>query len=156
MRIKVVPRKWFEKIKGTKEEELVFNRSNIISIITPIYEPKNIKEESIPFSKKYENNENVLVLKFHDYDKKEDGVVLMSNEDCLKLKEFCNKIDHNKPLIIHCTAGRSRSYTIGSFLNLFYNKNNPCDYNEFVKFYCNDNKMIINQWVKNKLETFFI
>lgn len=156
MKIRVVPRKWFMDRKETNEEKELFKTHNVISIITPIYEPHKFAEEDVPFSKKYAKNKNVLVMKFHDYDKEAPGVVLMSSHDALNVKNFCEKMDKSKPLIIHCTAGKSRSYTVGYVINIMVNRiweNNIDDFREFCDNY--DKKSFTNLWVKNKLLNVF-
>ena len=154
MNISVVPRKWFVERKGSKEEKKIFSTCNVISIITPEHKPTNFKDEDIPFSNEYRNNENVLVLKYHDAHSPGEGVVLMSDNDAMKVKNFVDKIDKIKPLIIHCTAGKSRSYTTGYCLNIYVNmicEENMKDFHEFM----DNNKGIINSLVKKKLFNIF-
>lgn len=156
MKIKVLPRKFFINIKGTDEEIITFKKCNVISINTPEYKPRNIEREDPPFSKKYLDCNNVLIEYFHDWDKPQDEVILMSDEDVDKIFDFvCNKIDKDKTLLIHCTAGISRSGAIGYVLNEYFNKylqknHKPNeDYNMFESDY--KNKIIPNSWVKTKL-----
>lgn len=156
MKITVVPRKWFMDRKGLEEEKIIFKNYNVISIITPIYDPKNFAEEDVPFSKKYAKNKNVLVMKFHDYYKEGEGIILMSSQDALNVKAFVENMDKTKPLIIHCTAGKSRSYTVGSVLNLVLNRiydDNIQDYRNFCETY--DKVGFENLWVKKKLMNVF-
>lgn len=154
MKIKVVPRKWFIDRACTEEEDKIFSENNIISIITPEYKPTDFKEEDIPFSDKYRNNANVLILKFHDAHSPDKDVILMSDNDAVNIKNFINRIDKTKPLIIHCTAGKSRSYTTGYCLNIYLNmicEENMKDFHEFM----DNNKGIINSLVKKKLFNIF-
>lgn len=135
MKIYIKPRKFFLNIKGTKEEETLINSANIISIITPEYSPHNFTEEDPPFSKKYWNNPNILILKFHDAWKQVNNLVkLMSSQDADKIWKFCQNIDTSKPLYIHCTAGKSRSQAVGYIINLYFNhllEDNVQDFREF-------------------------
>lgn len=154
MKIKVVPRKWFEEKRGTKEEKQIFSENNIISIITPEYKPLGFKKEEVPFTKSYKRKNNVLVLNFHDAYTSGDDVVLMSNEDAMKVKNFVDEMDKTKSLIIHCTAGKSRSYTTGLCLSIYLNRiieNNMEDYIWFNE----NNKGFINIWVKKQLFNVF-
>lgn len=150
MRIQVVPRKWFSERAGTEEEKEIFSTHNVISIITPEHKPTGFKKENVPFTKLYKRKKNVLVLSFHDANKPGEDVVLMSDKDAMKVKKFVEKMDKTKPLIIHCTAGKSRSYTTGFCLSVYFNRiceNNMKDYLWFK----NNNKGFINSWVKKQL-----
>jgi len=155
MRIKVLPRKYFINIKGTDEEALVFKKSNVISINTPEYKPRNIIREEPPFSRKYLDNDNVLVEYFHDWDKPMEGVVLMSDDDADKIFDFVtNKIDKTKTLLIHCTAGISRSGAVGYVLNEYFNKfleSDKLPNDDYLDFGLTHHYIIPNVWVKQKL-----
>lgn len=156
MKIQIVPRTFFEKIKNTKKEKDIVQNTNIISINTPQYE--DFQEEFPPFSEKYWNNKNICFLKFHDYFKPEKNVILMTQQDVQKIKNFMKQIDKSKTLYIHCTAGKSRSQAIGWVLNLYYNKiiqNNQKDFWQFENK--NKTKRRMNQYVKQlMLNTFKI
>ena len=151
MKIQVVNRKYFEQIKGTKEQASHFESYNIISINTPEYKPKAFRQEFPPFSKRFFCAKNLLTLKFHDYYKPMQGVVLMTQEDGQKIKQFVDKIDKSKTLYVHCTAGISRSRTIALCLSLYCNvicKNgNKEDYYQFLNKYRDG--MRVNYHVKN-------
>lgn len=150
MRIQIVPRKWFIERTGTREEKDIFSSYNVISIITPEHKPTGFKKEDVPFTKSYKRKKNVLVLNFHDACDPGDSVILMSENDAMKVKKFVEKMDMTKSLIIHCTAGKSRSYTTGFCLNVYLNRileNNMEDYVWFI----NNNKGYINSWVKKQL-----
>lgn len=155
MRIKVLSRRFFENIKGTEEEYLIFKRCNIISINTPEYNKKNIIKEQPPFSKKYLECENLLIEYFHDWCTPLEDVVLISDTDVDNIYKFvCEKIDKNKILLVHCTAGISRSGAIGYVLNEYFNKyltnNVPNeDYNIFKHSY--EGIISPNDLVKEKL-----
>jgi len=138
MQIDVVPRKWFLERVGSDEEREVFSTRNIISIITPAYTKKNFADEDIPFSERYRNAENVLVLKFHDTDKQwDDEVVLMNETDADKVYGFVQRTMKNgMGYLVHCTAGLSRSQTVGYVLNEYLNG----------KFGINPNKQAYNAY----------
>lgn len=135
MKIYIFPRTFFEEIKGSDVESFILSNYNIISINTPEYKPKNIVKEDPPFSEKYWNNENVLILYFHDWTSQIDDLVqLISEDDVKNIIEFISNMDQQKDLIIHCTAGISRSGAIGSCLNHYFNSgsDNMMDYKDFV------------------------
>jgi len=121
MKIYVVPRKFFLDLKGKPEEKDIFANNTIISINTPKYK-KQFPEEEPPFSTRFQKLSNVLILKFHDSDQAGEDVVLMNENDADKLVEFISHIDKTKPIIVHCTAGKSRSQAVGCVLNLYFNK----------------------------------
>jgi rhodanese-related sulfurtransferase len=156
MKIRVVPRKWFLDRKGTDEEKDIFQKWNVISIITPAYPKKDFEEEDIPFSEEYRNADNVLVLKFHDTEIQwDDDVVLMNESDADKVYDFVqNTKDNGKGYLVHCTAGKSRSQATGYILNLWFNSEygispNPEEYNEYEDLYANTRHM--NSLVKRLL-----
>lgn len=133
MKIHIKPRKFFENLKGTSQEIGVMSTYNVISINTCEYKPKNIIKEDPPFSECVLKSEDLqpLILYFHDYDKPQKDVILMSENDVKKIINFLKSKDLSKPLIVHCTAGISRSGAIGIVLNEVYNKNNKSDFDYF-------------------------
>lgn len=139
MKILVFPRKWFADRKGTGEEVEIFDRWNIISLITPAYLRKNFEEETVPFSERYAKRDNVLVLKFHDADRQWDNdIVLMNDEDAGKIYDFVQRtMDNGKNgYLVHCTAGKSRSQAVGYVLNEYFNGRHgifpdEVEYNEY-------------------------
>ena len=79
MKIQAVPRKFFLDIKGSNEEEKIFNDWNVISICTPEHRPTRFEWEDIPFSEKYRSS--ALVLYFHDLNFKSDENDVLFTED---------------------------------------------------------------------------
>lgn len=146
MNIRVYPRVFFEKIVGTEIEKNILNNYKVISINTPEYKPLNITREIPPFSDI--NHPNLLVLYFHDYYKPLQDVILMSEEDALKIKKFIT--GKEKKIFVHCTAGISRSGAVGSFLNKFFNDINSDDYKKFIYNYAD--RIMPNTWVLNMLK----
>lgn len=152
MKINIVPRIFFEKIKGTIQEQDIIENCNIISIITPKYSPDNFEEEDPPFSQKYWNNDNICIVKFHDCDHIRPDVILMNEYDAKKIKTFMEYIDQTKSLYIHCTAGISRSQAVGYVLNLIFNKLNYSNIDDYEQFeQINKHKRRMNCHVKNML-----
>lgn len=150
MIIRVVPRKWFEDRKGTEEEKKIFSEHNVISIITPEHKPTGFKKEGVPFTKSYRRKKNVLVLNFHDAHAPGEDVILMSDEDAMNVKKFVDKMDKTKSLIVHCTAGKSRSYTTGFCLSIYFNRILEDNMKDYIWFKDN-NRGYINSWVRKKL-----
>ncbi len=162
MYIRVVPRRWFLERRGTDEEKEVFQRRNIISIITPPYPKKDFEDEDIPFSEEYRNADNVLVLKFHDTEKQwDDDVVLMNESDADRIYDFVQRTKDNgkEAYMVHCTAGKSRSQAVGYVLNEWFNGEHgispdPMRYDEYEILYSQSRTM--NSLVKRLLmERFF-
>lgn len=156
MDIRVVPRKWFAERKGTDEEKGVFQKWNVISIITPAYPKKNFEDEDIPFSEEYRNAGNVVVVKFHDTERQwDDDVVLMTEGDADRIYEFVQRTkDNGKGYLVHCTAGKSRSQAVGYVLNEWFNGKhgidpNPDAYDEYERLY--ENMRTMNSLVKQLL-----
>lgn len=148
MKVIVRPRSVFESIKGTKIESYILNNFKIISINTPVYAPKGIEKELPPFSDI--NHKNLLVLYFHDYYKPLEDVILMNDEDALKIKNFIK--DADKRIIVHCTAGISRSGAVGTFLSEYFNGKNSEEHSIFLKEH---NFLRPNDWVYEKLKKAF-
>ena len=162
MKIKVFPRKWFQDIRGTDEEARVFRDWNVISVITPAYEPKGFKDEAVPFSDKYLGSPNLIVVKFHDADRQwNDEVVLMNECDADRIWNFVQSTRDNGRMgyLVHCTAGKSRSQAIGYVLNEYFNGRHgispdEVEYNEYESIYAASRTM--NSLVKRLLmERFF-
>ena len=140
MRIKVVPRKFFLDLKGTKDEAEIFRRWNVISICTLEYPPSGLESEDAPFSDQFKSQENVIILSFHDMNHKhDDHVVLFDDGMADQIYDFVKRTCSNgKGYLIHCTAGISRSQAVGLVLNEFLNKfifNNEEDYLNFENEY---------------------
>jgi predicted protein tyrosine phosphatase len=119
MQISVRGRDYFERIRGTDEEAELFARVRVISVNSV-----RIPEEP-PFSRKFWEAANVLVLSFDDVDDSDpfifQGTRFMSEADAEAIAAFVESPDP-RPIMVHCTAGISRSGAIGTCLNEYFNK----------------------------------
>ena len=133
MKIRVLPRAFFEKIKGTPTEAELLERSKIISINSSWG-----WDDTPPFSEKYLKHPHLLTLTFDDiYNEPETpedlGNAILFDEDmALAIMRFVD--DGKLPLLVHCTAGISRSGAVGEVLNWYFNRyleNNTADDEDF-------------------------
>lgn len=72
------------------------------------------------------NHSNVLIMHFNDYSEEDvkntKGATGVFNEfKAKKLYEFIKRNKDKKMAIIHCLGGISRSFTVGMFINDFFN-----------------------------------
>jgi predicted protein tyrosine phosphatase len=125
MEITVKSRYFFENIRGTAEEAALFKKARVISV-NSVRMP-----EEPPFSKQYWTADNVLILRFDDVDDPDSEFQqsgrFMTEADAEAIAGFVESPDQ-RPIIVHCTAGISRSGAIGASLNEYYNK--KCSLNE--------------------------
>lgn len=128
MRIKVLARSFFEARQGTERERRLFRNYRIISINSVSF-----PAEPPPFSANLLDAPNLLVLFFDDVDA---GLPhAMTRIDAERIAEFALRSDL-RPLLIHCTAGISRSGAVGVVLNWYYNRikrNNPKVFQRFAR-----------------------
>lgn len=89
------------------------------------------------------NSPNLLTLVFHDTEKL-DTFTAFNEVDAKEVIKFLSKVDKKKPLIIHCTAGISRSGAVGEFAAEFLGFN----YLDFKKY---NPQVIPNTLVKTTL-----
>jgi predicted protein tyrosine phosphatase len=119
MEITVKNRYFFENIRGTEEEADLLSRFRVISINSV-----RIPEEP-PFSQQYWSADNVLILRFDDVEDSNpfifQGNRFMSDADAEAIAAFVESPDP-RPILVHCTAGISRSGAIGTCLNEYFNK----------------------------------
>jgi predicted protein tyrosine phosphatase len=119
MEILVKNRYYFESLKGTTDESSLFEHIRVISVNSV-----RIPEEP-PFSRKFWEADNVLVLSFDDADDSDpfifQGTRFMSEADAEAIASFAESPDP-RPIVVHCTAGISRSGAIGACLNEYFNK----------------------------------
>lgn len=113
MKISVKARTFFEVRKGEKRERELFRTRRIISI-------NNIgfPAEPPPFSEPFLTVENLLVLYFDDVD---EGPNAMTPAQARAIADFACSGDP-RPIIVHCSAGISRSGAVGSVLNWYFNR----------------------------------
>lgn len=118
MKITVAHRYFFEELIGTSAEAGVFKTHRIISV-NSVRQP-----EDPPFSKKYWKEPNLLLLHFDDVEIQErapTGSRFMDETDAKAIAQFVAS-DDPRPIIVHCTAGISRSGAIGMALNEYCNR----------------------------------
>jgi len=119
MKISVKGRDYFELIRGTDEESELFASVRVISV-NSVRIP-----EKPPFSRKFWEADNVLVLSFDDVDDSDpfifQGSRFMSEVDAEAIAAFVESPDP-RPIVVHCTAGISRSGAIGACLNEYFNR----------------------------------
>ena len=105
MNIRIYARTFFENKIGTAEEERLLDECRIISINDVSFHP-----EPPPFSRRFLRHPNLLVLFFDDVET--EGATAFTIEMARQIVSFVQKTgDH--PLLIHCTAGISRSGAVG-------------------------------------------
>lgn len=140
MKIRVLSRIFFEKIKGTAEEDRLLESYRIISINS------SRGEDSIPpFSERNRNHRNLLCLTFDDVcnepdPEDHDDCALFSMWQAEAVMRFAD--DGSMPLLIHCSAGISRSGAVGEILDWYFNRflmKNETDHLDF----CRNNRHII-------------
>ena len=87
--------------------------------------------EPPPFSKEYLASRNLLVLYFDDV---EEGPNAMTPEQAKRIADFALRPGDDRPIIVHCSAGISRSGAVGSVFNWYFNRclaDNEADYRAF-------------------------
>ena len=135
MKIRVLPRAFFEKVKGTPTELELLEKSKIISINSSWG-----FDDAPPFSEEHRNHPHLLALTFDDIcnepETPEDlGNAILFNEDMAHA--IMRFVDDGKfPLLVHCTAGISRSGAVGEVLNWYFNRyleTNTADDEDFVE-----------------------
>ena len=121
MKIRVLPRAFFEKVKGTPTETDLLEKSKIISINSSWG-----WDDTPPFSERFLTHTHLLTLTFDDLcnepETPEDlGNAILFNKDMsLAIMRFVD--DGKFPLLVHCTAGISRSGAVGEVLNWYFNR----------------------------------
>lgn len=144
MQIEVRARIFFEVRKGEKREKELMRTHRVISI-------NNISfpAEPPPFSEQYLTADNLLVLYFDDID---EGPNAMTEEQAKQIVDFvCN--DDPRPIIVHCTAGISRSGAVGEVLNWYFNRYLEDDRATYRLFYVLNRGLIPNSHVRRLLLT---
>lgn len=150
MRIKVLPRKYFEQIQGSLEESRILGEYKIISI-----QSSHGFDGIPPFSLKNLSLPHLLCLTFDDVtdeQRKMKDLTGYAYFNRMLAKDILRFVDDGEmPLLVHCTAGISRSGAIGEVLNWYFNrylKNNQDDYDDFTR---NNRQIIPNHFVKKIL-----
>lgn len=148
MKIRILPRIFFEKIQGTAEEDRLLYHYRIISINS------SRGDDSLPpFSERNLNHRNLLCLTFDDVCNEPDPE---DHDDCAlfltcqaeAIMRFAD--DGSMPMLIHCTAGISRSGAIGEILDWYFNRyiaDNPADH----LFFTQNNRQILANLLVRKV-----
>ena len=149
MKIRVLPRAFFEKVKGTSVEAELLEKAKIISINSSWG-----FDDTPPFSPELLNHPHLLTLTFDDIcnepETPEDlGNAILFNKDmALAIMRFVD--DGKLPLLVHCTAGISRSGAVGEVLNWYFNRyleTNTADNEDFVR----NNRQIQSNTIVRKI-----
>ena len=149
MKIRVLPRAFFEKIKGTPTEANLLEKYKIISINSSCR-----FDDTPPFSEEYLNHPHLLSLTFDDIcnepETPEDqgNAVLFNAAMAQLIMRFID--DGELPLLVHCTAGISRSGAVGEVLNWYFNRyleTNTADNEDFVR----NNRQILPNTIVRKI-----
>lgn len=129
MIIQTFPRSFL--IDKVKKGHIDFSKTNIISINTACSFYKEWNDELPEMQELFKGTDaKVLFLKFDDITDEQfnksnikDKLTLMSNEDAENIVNFIiETFEDGKDLIVHCTAGVSRSAAVSIFANHFVNK----------------------------------
>ena len=125
MQIYVHARSFFEARQGTRRERKLFRDNRIISINSVSF-----PSEEPPFSEEFLDAENLLILYFDDVDAGFPNA--MTPEQACAIVDFV-RLEDNRPIIVHCTAGISRSGAVGEVLNWYFNRfeADDSDYRKF-------------------------
>lgn len=142
MKITVKGRYYFEDLRGTAQEASIIDSHRIISV-------NSVRiHEDPPFSWEYWTANNILLLHFDDADPDDYPLMeenraknpnapsyhFMTDEDADEIVRFVEKPDP-RPIIVHCTAGISRSAAIGVALNDYFNRKLSHDELEHERFF---------------------
>ena len=112
MKIRVLARIFFEKVKGTSTEAELLAKAKIISINSSWG-----FDDTPPFSPELLNHPHLLTLTFDDICNEPEtpddlGNAVLFNE--AMAQQIMRFVDDGKlPLLVHCTAGISRSGAVG-------------------------------------------
>ena len=147
MKIRVLLRAFFEKVKGTPIEVELLEKSKIISINSSWG-----FDDTPPFSESFLKHPHLHTLTFDDVcnepeTPEELGNAVLFNEDMAYM--IMRFVDDGKlPLMVHCTVGISRSGAVGEVLNWYFNRyleSNTADEEDFEQ---NSRKIMPNTIVR--------
>ena len=120
MKIRVLPRIFFEKVKGTSVEAELLEKAKIISINSSWG-----FDDTPPFSEDLLNHPHLLILTFDDICNEPETPEAVGNAELFNeaLAQQIMRFDDDGelPLLVHCTAGISRSGAVGEVLNWYFN-----------------------------------
>ena len=149
MKIRVLSRAFFEKVKGTPTELELLEKSKIISINSSWG-----FDDTPPFSERFLTHTHLLTLTFDDIcnepETPEDlgNAVLFNEAMALAIMRFVD--DGKLPLLVHCTAGISRSGAVGEVLNWYFNRyleHNAADDEDFTQ----SNRQIMPNFIVRRI-----
>ena len=144
MQIYVHARSFFEARQGIKRERELFRDNRIISI-NSVSHPAEVP----PFSEEFLDADNLLILYFDDV---EEGFPnAMTPEQAKQIVDFI-RIEDDRPIIVHCTAGISRSGAVGEVLNWYFNRFEADD-SDYRKFEIMHPDIVPNSHVRRLLLT---
>ena len=119
MKLQCLPRKWFERIKGTVLEEQVLARNKVVSIQSRIG-----SDSEPPFSEAGLASPNLLCLTFDDvtdYSDLYDGEKVARFRPVMAQK-ILRHVGHGTwPVLVQCTEGVSRSGAVARVLDHYWN-----------------------------------
>ena len=147
MQIEVKARSFFEAARGSWQERCFFRTSRIISINNVSF-----PAEPPPFSEEFLHAENLLVLYFDDVDEGQPHA--MTPEQAKQIVDFARIIDP-RPIIVHCTAGISRSGAVGEVLNWYFNRYLKDNQGDYLLFQLMHRDLVPNTHVRRLLLTEF-
>ena len=149
MKIKVLPRIFFEKVKGTPTEVELLAKAKIISINSSWG-----FDDTPPFSENFFNHPHLLTLTFDDIcnepETPEDlgNAVLFNEAMAQQIMRFVD--DGELPLLVHCTAGISRSGAVGEVLNWYFNR--YLEYNaKDDEYFVQNNRQIMPNFIVRRI-----
>ena len=138
---------FFEEIQGRTAENEILRSARVISINS-----SRGWDKQPPFSRKQLTSPNLLCLWFDDICSEaeaRDGLMPFTSAHAEKIIRFFDGCETS--LLIHCTAGISRSGAAGEVLNWYFNRyleSNPEDENDFLQ---NNRQIVPNYFVRKIL-----
>ena len=96
----------------------------------------------------------ILKLQFDDITKREENLILFTDEMADRIIRFADFLIVNFPtrqLIVHCDAGVSRSGAVGSFLNDYINTKMEMETDKMEFWKEHRNLILPNAWVEARL-----
>lgn len=144
MEITVLPREIIKEFLNDPEERKTLLRDYaIISINTPAtnctvptgnpekpFKKLKYKVEEVLFTEQEIKDNKILVLYFHDITIPSPPLILPTKEHADAIFNFVKEFNYEQKIIVHCSAGKSRSGAVGDVLNEYFNKYKSLDVND--------------------------
>ncbi len=150
MKIRVLPRIFFERIKDTPTEVQLLEENKIISIVS-----SSGYDCEPPFTERLLRHPHLLCLTFDDTANEPEGpedIVGCVYFDINHAEQIMRFVDDGAwPLLIHCTAGISRSGAVGEVLDWYFNhfvSRNNADHRDFLE---NNRQIFPNPIVRRRM-----